>query len=181
MNQLELISRPDDAWCRLLICLRPPESIQQAIHDYLWLCHGLPEEGRTVAHRLHLTLLYCERLHIDQLGAIQGTLAQVRFEPLKLDDFVPAPWDNGVAALLPAATGPIESLRRQVRVAARRAGIQALSRSPETPHVTVARHRQRARPMPSLRMNWQCDAFEMVHSPAYPAPYVPIARYPSGT
>ncbi|MBN9408398.1 MAG: hypothetical protein J0H69_04525 [Burkholderiales bacterium] len=177
---LDLPPGPDEGSQRLLVCLRPPRRVQQLLEDYMSLCPDLPERGRTVGHRLHLTLLYCPALHTGQVAAIQHELRQVRFESLTLQDFLPAPWEHGVAALLPTTQGPLAALSRQVALAARRAGVKARPKAPGTAHVTVARHPAASpRRMPSLRMNWRCDAFEMVHSPAYPRPYETIARYPS--
>lgn len=167
-----------DDYVRLLIGLRPPAAVRRAIDAYRDLCPELPGPGRTVPHRLHLTLLYAPRIHRGRVEAIARELAQVRFAPLQLESFQPADWNHGVAALLPAAQDDIARLRRQIQSAARRAGLAREAHLPQTAHLTLARHpRASARGMPSLRMRWTCDAFELLHSTAYPAPYEVLARY----
>jgi 2'-5' RNA ligase len=176
---LPLSRTPDtDRYVRVLVCLRPDARLRRKIDSYARRIYTMPAKTQTAPERLHLTLFYCPAVHVDQLGPLDEGLSRVRFDLLDLAFLQPVAWDNGICAFLPLEQRGIAILRDKIQVAAWRAGLRHNTHSPSTAHITVSREPRAVLQLGCpVRADWLCGGFELVHSPAYPAPYVEIARY----
>jgi len=151
---------------RIIAALFPPAHVQQQIDRQGRAWQWPADRWWTELHRLHLTLIDPFDATPGEVEALHRELDRVRFGPLELR-FKSVDCRGATAVLLPERHAGLEALRKEVRLAALRAGLRV--HVPQA-HVTVSRQAQGMRLPPlAVPIHWQACSFSLVWSQLHPA------------
>ncbi|MDR2208427.1 MAG: RNA 2',3'-cyclic phosphodiesterase [Azoarcus sp.] len=163
---------------RLFIALWPDNAVRRSLAGYrdAWRWQGRPARVRD--DKLHITLHFLGNVPRVRLAELRAALAV----PCAVFDLVfgrPAFLPRGVAVIEPLAfPDELRALHAALGKVLRELGLPVESR-PLRPHVTLARHAQRAGfPVQELGIVWHVDGYALLESRLESGEYRVLERYP---